>query len=100
MVEDPARGLLYITAGNQVLRYDLTNRVFLPSFNFGTNLCSLDISPDNNTLIVADQAAYNGTQLWAYVVNLPSGAVSQALFASDYYEGGRLRWRLATTARR
>jgi uncharacterized repeat protein (TIGR01451 family) len=88
MVEDSSRGLLYIANGNCVLRYDLTNQTFLTPFNFGTNLCGMDISPDNNTLIVADTAAYNGLSNWVYVVDLPSGIWRQANFSSSFYEGG------------
>jgi uncharacterized repeat protein (TIGR01451 family) len=88
MVEDSSRGLLYIANGNCVLRYDLTNQTFLTPFNFGTNLRGMDISPDNNTLIVADTAAYDGSNTWVYVVDLPSGTWRQANFSSGFYEGG------------
>jgi uncharacterized repeat protein (TIGR01451 family) len=88
MVHDASRGLLYITASNQVLRYDLNRGTFLAPFVFGTNLCSIDISPDNNTLVVADTAAYNSTNVWVYVVDLPSGTNRQGNFQRGYNEGG------------
>jgi uncharacterized repeat protein (TIGR01451 family) len=88
MVQDSTRGLLYITDGNQVLRYNLNSETFLAPYVFGTNLCGIDISPDNNTLVVADTAAYNNTNVWVYVVDLPSGAVRQADFPRAAYEGG------------
>ncbi len=88
MVPDAARGLLYITAGNQVLRYDLNAGTFLSPFVFGSSLCGIDISPDNNTLVVADTAAYNDSNVWVYVVNLPTGTNYQANFPRAFYEGG------------
>jgi uncharacterized repeat protein (TIGR01451 family) len=80
MVQDSSRGLLYITAGNKVLRYNLYNGTFLTPFVFGTNLCGIDISPDNNTLAVADKSAYNSTNVWFYLVDLPSGTNHLATF--------------------
>ncbi|MGA2786622.1 MAG: LamG-like jellyroll fold domain-containing protein [Verrucomicrobiota bacterium] len=88
MVPDAARGLLYITAGNQVLRYDLNAGAFLSPFTFGTSLCGIDISPDNNTLIVADTAAYNDSSVWVYVVDLRAGTNYAATFPRAFYEGG------------
>ena len=88
MVQDSARGLLYITDGNQVLRYDLNSGMFLSPFVFGSSLCGIDISPDNNTLLVADTDAYNDTNVWVYVVDLPTGTNHQTMFDRDFYEGG------------
>src|SRR5690606_4182602 len=55
MVYDDFRGLVYITQGSQVLRYDLENESFLPPFNLvGGNLRGIDISDEGTTLAVAD----------------------------------------------
>jgi uncharacterized repeat protein (TIGR01451 family) len=84
IVPDSARGLLYISWESQVYRYDLINGVFLSSFNLGGNLRGIDISPDNNTLLVTDITYGNGSN-WVWVIDLPSGSVSQAFFP---YEPG------------
>jgi len=55
MVYDVARGLLYITNGTQVLRYQLATNTFLTPYTFGLgNLHGLDLSPDGDTLAIAD----------------------------------------------
>src|SRR5581483_7085642 len=57
-------------------------------FIFGTSLYGIDISPDNKTLIVADTSGIAGGSNWVYVVDLPSGNVSQAMFPLAFGEGG------------
>lgn len=79
MVEDSLRNLLYITAGNQVLRYNLSSGTFLTPFVFGANLHGIDISPDNNTLVVADSSG-SSSNVWVYAVDLPSGTNRQITF--------------------
>ena len=87
VVEDSVRGLLYMTVSNQVLRYDLINGVFLTPFTLGGNLRGLDISPDNNTLVVAD-TTFSGSSNWVYVVDLPSGLSRQEMFSLASGEAG------------
>jgi hypothetical protein len=88
MVPDATRGLLYITAGDRVLRYDLANLAFLTPYVFsGSSLKGIDISPDDNTLVVAD-SAYSSTSLWVYVVNLSSGTSQKAEFPLAFSEAG------------
>jgi uncharacterized repeat protein (TIGR01451 family) len=79
MVHDALRGLLYITAGNQVLRYSLNGGTFLTPFAFGSSLMGIDLSPDGNTLAVADNASANGSN-WVYLVDLPTGTNAQVMF--------------------
>ena len=88
MVPDATRGLLYITEGDHVLRYDLGALKFLTSYVFsGSSLKGIDISPDDNTLVVAD-SAYSSTSLWVYVVNLSSGTSQKAEFPLAFSEAG------------
>jgi uncharacterized repeat protein (TIGR01451 family) len=87
IVADSARGLLYMTVSNQVLRYDLVNGVFLTPFTLGGNLKGLDISPDNNALVVADATFFGGSN-WVYVVDLPSGTNRLASFLQASGEAG------------
>jgi hypothetical protein len=87
MVEDATRGILYISAGSQVLRYDLVGGTYLPSYAFsGSSLKGLDLSPDNNTLVVAD-GNYT-SNLWIWVIDLPSGTSQKAEFPLAQYESG------------
>ncbi|HTS18944.1 MAG TPA: hypothetical protein VMP11_15330 [Verrucomicrobiae bacterium] len=87
IVPDSARGLLYMTVTNQVQRYDLINGVYLAPLTVGGNLRGIDISPDNNTLVVAD-STFSGSSNWVYVVDLPSGASQQVNFPLSFYEAG------------
>ncbi|MGD1020542.1 MAG: protease pro-enzyme activation domain-containing protein, partial [Verrucomicrobiia bacterium] len=87
MVEDTSRGVLYITAVDRVLRYNLANGTFLSPYIFGSHLTGIDISPDNSKLVVAD-TAYTTTNVWVYVVDLTSGTSTQILFTSAASEAG------------
>src|SRR6185369_6371980 len=62
MVYDPGRDVVYITSGSSVLRYQLTAGTFLSPFALGGNLMGMDLSPDGNTLMVADSSAT--TNVW------------------------------------
>ena len=56
LVHDSKRNVVYITDGTSVLRYQLDSCAFLPPYVFGLgSLTGIDISPDGNTLAVADQ---------------------------------------------
>ncbi len=79
MVHDPIRNILYITSGGEVLRYDLCSQRFFPSFQLGGRLAGIDLSPDGNTLAVAD-ATYSTVQSWIYLVNVQTGASQKVVF--------------------
>ena len=83
MVHDPIRNILYITSGAEVLRYKLDTKEFIAPFQLGGNLKGIDLSPDANTLAVADNSATG-----IFLVNLPTGEARKILFTSTYYEGG------------
>jgi DNA-binding beta-propeller fold protein YncE len=87
MVYDSARDTLYITSGASVLRYRLSTNSFLAPFNLGGSLAGLDLSPDGNTLVVADRTR-DASSVWVHVVDLRTGASSKALFPRDFGEGG------------
>ena len=87
MVHDGARDVLYITAGGEVLRYGLSANAFLTPFALGGNLAGMDLSPDGNTLVVADQAVAEGSNR-VHVIDLPTGAVRRAAFPLAAGEGG------------
>ncbi|HEX8091069.1 MAG TPA: Ig-like domain-containing protein, partial [Blastocatellia bacterium] len=87
MVYDIARDTVYITSGSSVLRYQIGSNSFLPPFQLGGNLYGIDLSPDGNTLIVAD-ATRTETNVWVHVIDLQTGASRKALFPRAFLEGG------------
>ena len=87
VVYDDARGLLYISSGIDVLRYDLGSDSFLSPFHVGGSLMGMDLSPDGNTLAVADASSGGGSN-WVHFIDLPTGVIREAYFALDSIETG------------
>lgn len=87
MAYDSGRDTLYITSGESVLRYQLGTNFFLTPFNLGGSLAGLDLSPDGNTLVVADRTRTEAN-VWVHVIDLRTGATSKALFPRAFGEGG------------
>jgi hypothetical protein len=87
MVHDAARDLLYITNGDSVLRYQIGTNTFLSPFVVGRNLRGIDLSPDGNTLVVADQLRLEPI-VWVYVIDLRTEQIRQVLFPRAFAEGG------------
>jgi len=87
MVHDPKRNLLYISAGNVVLRYQMGSHFFLPPLELGGNLRAIDISPDNEWLVVADTSRYGG-EIAIHRVALETGARSLVKFPAEPGETG------------
>ena len=87
MVHDPKRNLLYITAGDSVLRYQLASKTFLPPLLLGGNLRGIDLSPDNDWLAVADGDGQDG-RIGIYLVDLKTGTNSRATFPAESQESG------------
>jgi WD40 repeat protein len=56
MEYDDSRGVLYISSGGSVLRYHLASETFLSPFVPGGDLTGMALSPDGNTLAVADRS--------------------------------------------
>jgi DNA-binding beta-propeller fold protein YncE len=80
--------VVYITSGSQVLRYDLSTQSFLAPLELGGYLKALDLSPDGQTLAIADSGDWAGDQLWVYVVRLDTGTSKKVTFARSAMEGG------------
>src|SRR5205814_9699081 len=59
VVHDPVTGILYITSGSQVLRFNVETQQFRLPLTLGGNLMGVDLSPDGTTLAVAD-GSYGG----------------------------------------
>lgn len=88
MVYDAGRDRLYITNGDSVLRYQVGSNTFMSSFTMaGSNLGGIDISPDGNTLVVADRRRLD-TVVWVYVIDLQTEQVRQVLMTRAFMEGG------------
>lgn len=85
MAYDYARDILYITSGTSLLRYKLGTGSFLEPFQYGLgNLSGLDISPDGNTLAIADR---NITGI--HLIDLTTDTKKpDIMFTPSYYEGG------------
>lgn len=86
MVYDQGRDILYITSGSQVLRYQLATDSFLSPYQLSGSLMGIDISPDGNTLLVADSTA--DTNVWVHVIDLNSGQSRKANFPAASGESG------------
>lgn len=81
MVHDAKRGLLYITSrGGDVLRYHLAQRRFLDPIHLGGWPMGIDISPDQDMLVVANNTA-SGGQIWIHTIDLATGSVRKLSFA-------------------
>jgi len=87
MVHDSKRNILYITASDSVLRYQMTSNKFLEPLALGGDLRGIDISPDNDLLAVADATDNNGS-IGIYLVDLKTGQSSHATFRAENQEGG------------
>lgn len=87
MVYDDSRDVLYISSNDSVLRYHIASKSFLSPFVLGGNLKGLDISPDGQTLAVADQS-FNATDVWIYLVDLQTGQTRKVTIPRAFYEGG------------
>jgi len=86
MVYDQARDIIYITSGTQVLRYQLGSDSFQTPFQLSGSLMGIDISPDGNTLMVADSSA--DTNVWVHLINLNTGQTNRVNFPAAFYESG------------
>ncbi len=80
MVHDPIRNILYITSGGQVLQYDLKAQQFLTPFQLGGNLKGIDLSPDANTLAVADEG-----QIGIFLITLNTGDKQRVSFTPGQF---------------
>lgn len=87
VVYDGSRDIAYISSGSAILRYQLATDSFLTPFQLSGSLMGLDISPDGNTLVVADSSA-SSTNVWVHVINLNTGQANRAFFPIAFGESG------------
>ncbi len=67
MVYDDARDVVFITHGDRVLRYHVGSGAFLSPIMTGGALAGIDLSPDGNTIAVAD-GVNDGAKSVVYLV--------------------------------
>ncbi len=80
---DDARDLLYITSGDQMLRYQLSTSTFqTPVTISGASLEGMDLSPDGSTAAIADTVA-GASDNYVHLVNLDTLAVNTVDFPLD-----------------
>lgn len=95
MVHDDSRGLIYISQGGEVLRYDIASGGFLSPIVLGGQLKGLDISADNGTLAVADDLS-GSTSGWVHLVSLNDLTARTMPFTKNgNYESGTFSVRFA-----
>lgn len=87
MVYDGPRDVLYISAGDSVLRYQTATGAFLSPFVLGGNLGGIDLSPDGNLLAVADRSQTETTNR-IHIVDLTKGQARQVSFTKEFGEAG------------
>lgn len=88
MVHDAARSIVYITDGGSVLRYHVPSATFLAPIALGGQLKGIDLSPDGNTLVVADRSS-GTSDLWVYLIRLSDLVITKASTAKySSYEAG------------
>lgn len=85
LIVDDTRHLLYITTGaGTVERYDWVNHQFLTPINVGGHLAGGDITPDSNTLVVADQTPQGNLSV-VHKINLIDQTVTDIAFAREHF---------------
>jgi hypothetical protein len=101
MVYDERYGVVYITHGSDLLRYEVASGTFLPPVTLGGSLNGIDLSPDGKTLAVADMVT-SDSQVSIYLVSIPDlyglayNAVRKVSTPLAFYEGGA--WSVAYAA--
>ncbi len=87
MAYDEQRGIVYVTNGGQVLRYDVGTGKFLAPIKVGGSLMGLDLSPDESTLAIADQF-HNGSRLRLHLVDADTAVDNLQIFNGMSFEAG------------
>lgn len=79
--------VLYITAGSQLVRFDVPAGVSLPPLPIGGNLMGVDALPGSRLLAVADSTTQNGTNR-VHLVDTETSVVSEVSFPLEFGEVG------------
>jgi fibronectin type 3 domain-containing protein len=84
---DDARGVLYVSNGTQLQRFELSSRTFLTPLTLGGNLKGMDISADGASLAVAD-GTLSGGQPCVHIIDLATLTTQSPCFAPSSGESG------------
>lgn len=87
-VYDSARGIVYVTNGSQIVRYQVSTGTYLAPISLTGTLAGIDISPDDNTLAVADETLNLSGYPMIYLIDLPTLAATPVQFPENDNEGG------------
>jgi hypothetical protein len=92
MVHDGKRDRLYITTTGtggtgEVRVFNLVTRQFEAPLLTGGSFMGIDLSPNGDQLIVAEQGS-SDTKNWIYRIDLTTGTPQRIDFNLDFYEGG------------
>lgn len=87
MAYDDRRGLVYVASGDEILRYRVQDGTFLAPVALGGMLQGIDISPDGDTLAVADRSHDSG-QVWVFTIDLDTLEAVRVEAPADDYEAG------------
>jgi hypothetical protein len=89
MVYDGQRDIVYVTNGNEILRYQVGKGTMLsPIVLSGSSLIGIDLSPDSKTLAVADQT-HTSQARYLHLIDLSSLVDNKHTFpTAAYLEGG------------
>ena len=82
-----SNGILYITAGSAIQRYDTNAGAYLDPFLIGGNLIGIDISPDGQFLAVADVTT-QGSNNRIFLVDTTTGDATEVSFKLAFGETG------------
>ena len=84
---DDARGVLYISNGTQLQRFQLSSRTLLTPLTLGGSLSGMDVSADGASLVVAD-STLSGGQPCVHIVDLATLTTQSPCFAPVSGESG------------
>jgi DNA-binding beta-propeller fold protein YncE len=87
MVHDAQRGLLYVTNGANVERYDLASKTLLEPFVLSGDLMGIDLSPNQNRLAVTGGDAFLAGNGGLHIVDLPAKSIESVEYGLAFYEG-------------
>jgi DNA-binding beta-propeller fold protein YncE len=82
-----ASGILYVTAGADIDRFNTKTDTYLTPFVVGGDLLGIDLSPDGTTLAVAD-SSFQGSTNHIQLVNTATGAATAVNFPLAGGESG------------
>jgi fibronectin type 3 domain-containing protein len=95
-VYDSKRDIVYVANGNQIVQYQVGTNTYLTPISLpGSTLTGIDISPDDNTLAVANSTLDASANPMIYLIDLRTQTINTVDFPHASMEGGT--WSVAFT---